>query len=1479
MKRLKHIITAFIWTLASIYLVMLIGVNIPAIQSFLGSRTAMMLSKKLGTQVHIGRVSLGLLNRIIIDDVTIFDQHGKRMLYANRLSAKLDPLELPHKIISITSAQLFGMKARLYKNSQTAQPNFQFVIDSLAPKDTAKHSSLAFQIHSIVIRRGSVMYDQLDKPLSKTFNMHHLKADHISLHAIISYKDQSTGLFLKRMSFRESCGLDVNTLKFHLAMDDSRATLKDFVLNTPSTSINIHHLNAFFSRKEKSIDIETLRYQGIISPSHISTRDAACFLPMLKPYNKYLTFNAIVNGNIRHIELKRLNTFIGDKINTKIPDIHLKADIDAFFRTKSPSWNANIRKLSVNKPALEIASGKLPSFLSRFKQITFQGHAGGAGLNYVSLHGQFLSDAGNAQISFSRRMQAINAHVESALFDIGQITGNKKLKYISTRLSLQGNLHQKAFAAKGNVDRLDYNGYSYRNIILDGAYNQGNITGAVSIDDPNASIQLKTVKGIHPARGCYALTANIQKLTLSKLHLSENSMAQAEYSGHVNIDVQGKTLNSLTGLLEINDFHFKHKEREYNMQSLKLRAEATHDNHFLTLVSDFGHIEIAGNINYATLPQSIENIIAYRVPSLQPLTPFKYKPVSDNDFALEANITRDDWLRQLFGIDLVLSKPLVFLCNLKSKTQDFNASLKAPDLTYNGTHYSNVDVIATTPEKLLDIQAKATRIGSNGIGNDYLFRASTQENKIAAYLEFDNHAKSHRAKGNLNTDVHFDRNSQGDVMAIVSLKKSKLCIGDSIFNVHASNINYSKGQLKIDGLYIGSTSQYITVNGLGTNNPQDMLTIDIHHVDVSYLQNLLNFHSVDFNGFATGKGYVANLLSKPSVHADLQVDSFKFENGYLGTLYAQAAWNNEQKQIDINAHVDDTLHTTSGIKPRLTKITGYVSPGKNDLALDFDAHNTRGSFIEGLCSSFMEESSLSINGKLRLWGKLNALNLTGGIRANGHVKISPLNTTYWLNNDSVSFLVNEIQFPGARLSDRKGGTGYLQGKIFHNHLSKLSYDLDIKADKLLGYDWQEQDNSSIYGKVSGSGLVNIKGKPGNVDISVNVTPTKNSELVYDITNPDAIGSQEFISWVSRDSLALTDLHSMADNNDNEEQQNEPTDIHVNFLVHASPDATLKIITDKTTGDFIALNGSGTIQATYYNKGETTMFGTYTVDHGYYKMTLQNIIRRDFTFAQGGTITFGGAPGKAMLNLKALYTVNSANLADLQIGRSFAGNNIKVNCLMNINGTASDPRVDFDLDMPTVSADVKQMINSLIESEEEKKQQVLYLLAVGRFFNKADNGNMSNGTHESQTSLAMQSIVSGQLSQQINNVLSAVVKNKNWNFGANISTGTEGWNNAEYEGIFSGRLFNNRLIINTQFGYRDNAINANQSFIGDFDIRYLIIPNGNISVRVYNQANDKYFTRNSFNTQGVGFIFKKDFDSWRSLWGMKQKKQPSKKQKK
>ena len=317
---------------------------------------------------------------------------------------------------------------------------------------------------------------------------------------------------------------------------------------------------------------------------------------------------------------------------------------------------------------------------------------------------------------------------------------------------------------------------------------------------------------------------------------------------------------------------------------------------------------------------------------------------------------------------------------------------------------------------------------------------------------------------------------------------------------------------------------------------------------------------------------------------------------------------------------------------------------------------------------------------------------------------------------------------------------------------------------------------------------------------------------------------------------------------------------INFRLDLTPDATMKILMDPKAGDYIALNGHGNIRATYYNKGDFTIYGTYTIDRGIYKLSLQDVIRKDFVFNPGGTIIFSGPPTEADLNLQAVYTVPSVSLNDLSARSTFSQNNVRVNCLMNLGGKALAPQISFDFDIPNVNEDEKQMVRSLISTEEEKNMQVIYLLGIGRFYTYD-----YNNADQSQSSVAMKSLLSSTLSGQLNQMFSNILGNSsNWNIGTNLGTGEVGWSDMDVEGLLSGRLLNNRLLINGNFGYRDNNTTSTSNFIGDFDLQWLLTPNGNVSLKAYSKTNDRYFTKSSLTTQGIGIAVKRDFGSWRDI---------------
>ena len=90
-----------------------------------------------------------------------------------------------------------------------------------------------------------------------------------------------------------------------------------------------------------------------------------------------------------------------------------------------------------------------------------------------------------------------------------------------------------------------------------------------------------------------------------------------------------------------------------------------------------------------------------------------------------------------------------------------------------------------------------------------------------------------------------------------------------------------------------------------------------------------------------------------------------------------------------------------------------------------------------------------------------------------------------------------------------------------------------------------------------------------------------------------------------------------------------------------------------------------------------MFGSYQINQGVYKFSLQEVIRKDFVIKNGSTITFNGAPLDANLDIQASYTVNSASLNDLipeESSSIIQQPNVKVNCNMKLSGILVRPTI-------------------------------------------------------------------------------------------------------------------------------------------------------------------------------------------------------------
>ena len=1427
MKKFKHICNGIIWTLIVLYLLLIVLMHLPSVQTFLGKEVAEALADKFGTKVEVGKVNLGFFNRIIIDDVMMYDQQGDSLIYASRLSAKIDYMAATQGKISVSSAQIFGLRANLYRQTAKSPANYQFVLDSLASKDTTQHKPLDLHIGSLIIRRGAITYNQRDvAPRSGVFSPQHIRVSELSSHILLNHvTDNSIDLLLKKLSFKDESGFKLQSLHFKLQADRQKATLKEFRLLMPRSELVLDDLKATYRFGGKRFIPESLRFEGGIQQSKITFADVASLVPALRHFDDAVFVSSRFSGTAKSISVPSLN------LRTGSGSINLQARGSYSHASSHPVWNADIANLNLSPAGVEFLAENLGSKVKIPKEIQRLGtiHLTGKAKGYekvLSAKGNIETDAGNISLQAIKNDDRIKASVDTRGVNLGRILDNRKLGTVVAKIDAHGTM--KHIFAKGNIARFDYGNYDFHNIDIDGDYDMKTLRGTASIADPNVNLSVK---------GDYQLGSRLYALDAAINHLRPTVLG------------------------------IKMHDPSYSLDNISISANNKGKEGHLDVEAPFVSLYARGQYDLTTIYGSIMRLVADKLPTIPGIS--KHAAKGYNDFTLQANITSAEVLQRMFGLPLSLSLPVHINGNISDAEKNVNLYINAPNFSWDGSAFHDANIELNTIGDSLKMEARISQGLPYEKAPVYRLRAAAADNNLSTLLYYANQSSKLPITGKIDTRTQFFTSDNGATGVHVTVNPSEIMLGEKKWLLNPADIIYRKNELTVDMLNFSHGDQHIIINGKATPKATDSIVADLKDVDVAYILNLVNFHSVDFAGKASGKAVVKSIFQTPEAYANLDVKDFVFENGHLGTLHAKAAYDNQEGQINIDATAEDGPE-------HLTVINGYVSPKRNYIDLGIEAHNTSLKFMENFCGSFLNNVEAWCKGKLNVVGDLKNINLVGDVVAHGRMHMKQLGTDYTFNHLRAHAIPDDIQFEGDSIYDshyngKHSHFALIRGGIHHKHLTRLSYDLDIDANNFLGFDTHEFGDDTFYGTVFATGTVGIHGKSGETIIDIDATPEPHSIFVYNVASPDAISAGSFIHWNDATPYIYRPYSPDSDKDKKKDSSSDfSSDMRINFLVNTNPNLTLKLMMDDQTGDYITLNGNGVIRANYYNKGGLDMFGNYVVDHGQYKLTIQNIIKKDFDFQPGGTIAFGGDPYNAPLNLQAKYTVNGVPLSDLNIGRSFSSNNIRVDCLMDITGTPGAPKVDFSMDLPTVNSDAKQMIYSVINSQEEMNQQVLYLLGIGRFYTQTKNNQTSeDASQQSQTSLAMQSLLSGTISQQINNVLSSFVNSSNWNFGANISTGNEGFNNAEYEGILSGRLLNNRLLFNGQFGYRDNA-NATQSFIGDFDLRYLIFPNGNLSIHVYNQTNDRYFTRNSLNTQGVGLIMKKDFFNLRDLLGIKKK---------
>ena len=1451
------------------------------------------LSDLLNTRVTIGRINIGLLNRIIIDDVLLDDQDEQEMLKVTRLSAKFDIMPFFKGKISISSVQLFGFNINLQKKTPDSPPNFKFVLDAFASNDTVKKdNSLDLRINSILIRRGRMAYHVLsEEETPGKFNAKHIHLQNIIANiSLKALSKDSINLGIKRLSLDEKVsGFSLKKMSLKLVANSRQTSIDNFAIELPETSLKLDTIHLIYdSLKAFDRFTEQVRFSFRTLPSQITLKDISPFLPALSHFKEPISLDMEVKGTVNQLTCSHL------EITADNRQFRLKGDValqdlshpqDAYVFGTLSELTATTRGVGFLVRNLSHDYNGVPPVLERLGNVSFRGEVSGYFTDIVT-YGQLHTDLGGVNMDLklssdkSKGLFAYSGAVKTTDYKLGKLLANEQLGEITFNLDVHGRHvtdRLPVVELKGLIASVDYSRYRYENITLDGEYKQGGFNGKVALDDPNGSIYLNGDVNVSSRIPTFNFQAIINKLRPHDLNLT-SKYPDTEFSLKLRANLTGGSVDEMIGEINVDSLEFMSPEKQYFMNNMNIRASKQNNENQLRLTSEFLTASVEGKFQYHTLPASILNIMRKYVPSL--ILPPKKPIETHNNFQFDIHIYNTDILSTIFDIPLTVYTHSTLKGYFNDPLQRLRVEGYFPRLQYKNNFIESGMILCENPSDHIRARVRLTNLKKKGAVNLSL-DAQAKDDNISTTLNWGNSAAV-TYSGQLAAVAKFLR-TEGEkplLKAMVEVKPTDIILNDTLWQIHPSQVVVDSGKVDVNNFYFSHQDRYVRINGRLSDNPQDSVKVDLKDINMGYVFDIASISDdVNFEGDATGTAYASGVFKKPVMNTRLFIKNFSLNQGRLGDLNIYGEWDNENRGIRLDASIKDISTTPS-------RVTGIIHPLKPESGLDLniEANELNLKFLEHYMKSIANDIKGRATGKVHFYGKFKGLNLDGAVMTDASMNFDILNTHFAIK-DTILLAPTGLTFNNIHISDMEGHSGRMNGYLHFQHFKNLNYRFEIQANNMLVMNTKESTDMPFYGTVYGTGNALLTGNAiQGLDVNVAMTTNRNSIFTYINGSVASATSNQFIKFVDKtprrtiqDSIQIISYYEQLQQKRQEAEEEQKTDIRLNILVDATPDATMKIIMDPVAGDYISGKGTGNIRTEFYNKGDVKMFGSYQINQGVYKFSLQEVIRKDFVIKNGSTITFNGAPLDANLDIQASYTVNSASLNDLipeESSSIIQQPNVKVNCIMNLSGILVRPTIKLGIELPNERDEVQTLVRNYISTEEQMNMQILYLLGIGKFYTEDARNN--------QNSNVMSSVLSSTLSGQLNNALSQVFETNNWNIGTNLSTGDKGWTDMEVEGILSGQLLNNRLLINGNFGYRDNPM-ANTNFVGDFEAEWLINRSGDIRLKAYNETNDRYYTKTNLTTQGVGIMYKKDFNKWSDLffwnkWKLRNKRKQEEKSK-
>ncbi|MDR2962094.1 MAG: translocation/assembly module TamB domain-containing protein [Bacteroidales bacterium] len=1446
MKHLRHILRIIAKTIAILlaFVALCYALSLlPAVQQRATRFVSRQLSTVLGLNVSIDAIRISSYNTISLIDAHITNSEHDTIIQAKKIAAKLHVIDFKDLQVELSAIKLKQATIRAVKEQDSVW-NFDAMLVKLF-SDTTESKGWKVAIEDISVEDSKLILINRTAPHSTEagidFNNLKISDFNCDVTALRMPPDGGVALQINSMSGVEQSGFELKQLQTSVVLTSSHIDLQNLHLQTNNSDIVLTQLLFTYKNFGSFSDfINQVTLSALIQASTVKFSDIAYFTSALQNVPYEISLQGSVQGTIADFKARNMTITTGtmSKFMGDVECSGLPAIAETYLYVKATALETSYHDIANFRipPFDSEQFVDVPTLVQKLTNIRYVGEFSGFFTDFVA-YGTWETNLGNfkTDISLSQkegRRVEYAGKIQTSSFDVGTLLGAQPtLRRVALEINTSGTVRNAAYidgALDGTVQSIDFNDYTYSNIILNGTYTNTKYDGNVVVNDPNVRMDFSGLLDFTDTLPKFQFQTTVEHANLYPLNFhSSDSVAQISLSAQVNS--LGIELDNLNGSITVNNFIYKGSAGVYSTRYANVQFANFQKNRSMQINSDLLDMTLQGRGNYSEVPAYLYDFLRTHIPSLPDYFKKTRKTYSPQ-FTASLTVKNLDNLLQVALPELSVAAQSTVALSFDDSQKQFSLQANFPSLAYSSVELHDIVIRNKGDEQDITTSVRASydsltqMFFTNKIERDSAFSQLWWQNKNTVQM-----------KGKIVVNGSFGTSLRAFPPTIdLDVQPGRFVVADSLWNIGKSRISIHESTITVENLSLSKGNQLITVNGEISQDPQKRITITLDNFNTNNISQILQNANVQFEGPISGTIEARDLYNRRRMYLNIQSPELWFNGHLLGALEARSRLlPNQNNAVAMNFSL---AQNGAGIT-----VKGTYTPQTSVSDFAVVLNNIDLQMFSGFLDGILDNMKGLLNGTLHVQGDIQKPQFDGNLNiSNSSFRVNYTKVPYALHCD-ITVKGTQFTFANATLTDTLGNIGSLQGFIDLQTLANPRYSIDIRTQKLLLADIKENQNDVFYGRIVYKGNVGIDGNLNGMKITGVGETLATSECNIPLQSSE-LTQQNFITFV--DSAKLANPTPIAA---------QPTFTpEMNLNLRVTPLTTVRIIFDRRVGDIIRVQGTSNMQLVLNKQGDFRMYGEYLISEGDYLFTLRNLINKLFVIQNGGRLVFNGDPLQAQINLVARYSLKASPKAimDAMEGDNFS-RRIPVICEINLQNNLMQPDITYNIIVES-SSQVQDVINTM--STEEKNIQFLSLLLMNSFFASTSPNQALNASASFEV-----------LSNQLNNILSQM--NLPVDVGVNFRPGdTYSGTTSEFELELSRALFNNRVLVNVQSGFGGTtsdmeATNPGSEFAGDVSVELKLNEQGTFRIKGFSRTNNDPMKDTRDNTQGISLFYTKEFNTW------------------